>query len=76
MILYDSEPQTTSCYPLAKFQGNRLRDRDRTVYQSFNKAKKASRAFLKGEIKELMDRLERLESTTEDNCPTIDNPFN
>ena len=75
MILYDADPRTCDDYPLAKFEGNRLSDKDLTVFQSFSRAKSYARKEIKREIKELEEKLERLERTTHENCPEISNPF-
>lgn len=75
MILYDANPQVVKSLPLAKFEGNRITDKDVTVFQSFSRAKNYARKSLNYQIKELQHKLLELEEITEENCEEISNPF-
>ena len=75
MILYDGNPQTKEGYVIASFVGNRLLDKDDTVFESFKKAKAYARKQMMDDIKELTERLRMLDSIDEGNCPVIINPF-
>jgi hypothetical protein len=60
---------------VCKFYGNRLIDMDKTIYQSFDKAKEAALNRANKRLKEAQDDIKKIEQTTEENCILIPNPF-
>ena len=72
MIWYDAHPMHGE--GVTMYEGTR-HDKDPTTFRSFEKAKRAAKARIEADLKQLKDELDVLEGLTQATCRRVRNPF-